>query len=243
MLEKVSILTRCGNRLEHAKYTLPRMLAQDYANLEVVLVDYNSTDDLVPFLWDNYMPEIESGKLKVVTYDQGGVFHHAHAWNLAIGAATGDLLFFLDIDVLVNSRLVPIVAARFKGQKQMFARPCDDVHVDVCGFLVARKEDVFAVRGYNEQLHGWGFEDGDMIKRLTLLGCDTLRLNMHGMLRPIEHAEDKRLSNVARLADHRMINRDINASRSLFLSLHYGHLANVGTTYGINGKYSTGGTK
>lgn len=233
MKEKVSILTRCGNRLEHARYTLPRMLAQDYQNLEVVIVDYNSTDGLIPFLWKEYMPELDNERLSIVRYDNGGEFHHAHAWNLAIKAAAGDILVFVDIDHLINTALVLHVVNRLGGQQKMFARPIPaDMHHDACGFIVARKEDVLAVRGYNEQLHGWGYEDGDFIRRLILYGCDCLTLNLTGMLIPIEHPDDVRLSNVPQQATAKLVNRDINCVRATMLQQYHGYLANIGADYG-----------
>ncbi|HEU4407510.1 MAG TPA: galactosyltransferase-related protein [Polyangiaceae bacterium] len=36
------------------------------------------------------------------------------------------------------------------------------------GLLLVRREDFLAVNGYNSGLHGWGWEDQDMISRLTL---------------------------------------------------------------------------
>jgi|SRR5471032_148367 len=36
------------------------------------------------------------------------------------------------------------------------------------GLLLVRREDFLAIEGYNSDLHGWGWEDQDMISRLTL---------------------------------------------------------------------------
>ncbi|HEY0189787.1 MAG TPA: galactosyltransferase-related protein [Kofleriaceae bacterium] len=36
------------------------------------------------------------------------------------------------------------------------------------GLLLVRRSDFLAIRGYNAGLHGWGWEDQDMIARLTL---------------------------------------------------------------------------
>ncbi|MDQ1159510.1 hypothetical protein QE385_003907 [Sphingomonas sp. SORGH_AS 950] len=38
------------------------------------------------------------------------------------------------------------------------------------GLLLVTKSDFLAIEGYNSQLHGWGWEDQDMISRLTLGG-------------------------------------------------------------------------
>jgi glycosyltransferase involved in cell wall biosynthesis len=44
------------------------------------------------------------------------------------------------------------------------------------GLLFVRKDDFHRVNGYNGQLHGWGWEDQDMISRLTL-GAGLTRIN------------------------------------------------------------------
>jgi predicted glycosyltransferase involved in capsule biosynthesis len=36
------------------------------------------------------------------------------------------------------------------------------------GLLMIRREDFLTINGYNSRLHGWGWEDQDMISRLTL---------------------------------------------------------------------------
>jgi hypothetical protein len=36
------------------------------------------------------------------------------------------------------------------------------------GLLMVRREDFLRINGYNSRLHGWGWEDQDMISRLTL---------------------------------------------------------------------------
>ena len=36
------------------------------------------------------------------------------------------------------------------------------------GLLMVRREDFLTINGYNSRLHGWGWEDQDMISRLTL---------------------------------------------------------------------------
>lgn len=38
------------------------------------------------------------------------------------------------------------------------------------GLLLVRREDFIGIEGYNSDLHGWGWEDQDMISRLTLGG-------------------------------------------------------------------------
>lgn len=228
-MEKVSIITRCMNREKHLCHSLPRMLAQTYQNLEVVVVNYNSSKSLSLLLYQ--FPELKAGKLKEVRAGKDS-FHHAHAWNVGIKESSGDILIFCDADILINTALVSIIVNRMRGNKKMFARSMDVAHNDLSGFLCARREDVIAIGGYNEQLLGWGFEDGDMRLRLILYGCDYLGLNLSGMVAVIEHAEQERTGECVKHMEDKVKNRDLNGCRSMLSRLHSAYRANVGVEWG-----------
>jgi GT2 family glycosyltransferase len=59
------------------------------------------------------------------------------------------------------------------------------------GLLVARREDFEKVGGYNGRLHGWGWEDQDMIARLTL-GAGLARVQS-GYVHHISHDDEARI--------------------------------------------------
>jgi hypothetical protein len=60
------------------------------------------------------------------------------------------------------------------------------------GLLLADKADFLSVEGYNGQLHGWGWEDQDMISRLTL-GAGLTRLT-EGYALHISHDDAGRIA-------------------------------------------------
>jgi hypothetical protein len=59
------------------------------------------------------------------------------------------------------------------------------------GLLLVRREDFLRVNGYNARLHGWGWEDQDMIGRLTL-GADLERI-MEGRAVHLSHNDAARV--------------------------------------------------
>jgi hypothetical protein len=59
------------------------------------------------------------------------------------------------------------------------------------GLLFARREHFEAINGYNAHLHGWGWEDQDMISRLTL-GLGLTRIN-EGRAIHISHDDQARI--------------------------------------------------
>jgi predicted glycosyltransferase involved in capsule biosynthesis len=60
------------------------------------------------------------------------------------------------------------------------------------GLLLVRRDDFLAVNGYNGRLHGWGWEDQDMISRLTL-GAGLVR-HLDGHAWHISHDDHARVS-------------------------------------------------
>lgn len=59
------------------------------------------------------------------------------------------------------------------------------------GLLLVRRGDFLGVSGYNARLHGWGWEDQDMIGRLTL-GAGLTRI-MHGRAIHLSHDDQARV--------------------------------------------------
>ena len=60
------------------------------------------------------------------------------------------------------------------------------------GLLLVRRADFLSINGYNGRLHGWGWEDQDMIARLTL-GSGLRRLQ-RGVVTHISHREEERMA-------------------------------------------------
>lgn len=59
------------------------------------------------------------------------------------------------------------------------------------GLLLVKRQDFLAIGGYNSRLHGWGWEDQDMISRLTL-GAGLTRVQQ-GQALHLSHGDDDRI--------------------------------------------------
>jgi hypothetical protein len=67
------------------------------------------------------------------------------------------------------------------------------------GLLLVRRSDFLAVNGYNSKLHGWGWEDQDMIARLTL-GRGLTRIN-DGYAIHLSHDDHARIAHYPPVKD------------------------------------------
>lgn len=81
------------------------------------------------------------------------------------------------------------------------------------GLLMARKADLVALDGYNGSFDGWGWEDQDMISRLTL-GLGRMRVQS-GILTHRSHGDDLRVCRYEQQLSSRWESRDRIFRRAL----------------------------
>ncbi|MEM7112876.1 MAG: glycosyltransferase [Chloroflexota bacterium] len=105
----VSVIIVSRNGRSHLAECLPSLVNQTYTNLEIILVDDQSTDDTLPFVVENY-PQI-----KVVTQHDGPNFPAGN--NLGIAHATGNLLFLLNNDTVLDPNCVAELVAAWDGRE------------------------------------------------------------------------------------------------------------------------------
>jgi glycosyltransferase involved in cell wall biosynthesis len=98
-LGKVSVIVAARDEARHIRAAVTALLAQDYPDYDVVVVDDRSTDGTGAIL-----DELAStdARLRVVHVPElpAGWLGKNHAMHVGAGTATGDLLLFTDADVL-----------------------------------------------------------------------------------------------------------------------------------------------
>jgi glycosyltransferase involved in cell wall biosynthesis len=96
----VSIIIPVYNRQNVIEECIRSVLAQSYPNFEVIVVDDGSTDstlDICKKLAEN------EPRIKLLSGEHGGV---SAARNMALDAATGEYVFFLDSDDVIHTQLL-----------------------------------------------------------------------------------------------------------------------------------------
>lgn len=202
---KISFCITCMNRLSHLKKTLRRNIKYnlDYPNLEFVLLDYNSADDLQSWTFKKFKKELDQGLLKYYKTEKPKYFHMAKAKNIAHHLATGDIVCNLDADNLtgkdfaffINSVMQDSlnVIGIHKGGKvnEYFSH-----HIPGCGGRIfLSKENFLKLGGYNECFIGWGHEDLEFKQRARLLGLSFVAIPK-SFLGVIRHSNHVRVKNM-----------------------------------------------
>jgi glycosyltransferase involved in cell wall biosynthesis len=113
---RTSVVIPCRNAVEFIGATLASVLAQDHADLELIVVDDGSTDgsgqEIARF----------GERVRAVTVPHGGA---CRARNVGLALATGDAVIFLDADDLLRPDTVGALTAELEraGASALIAAP------------------------------------------------------------------------------------------------------------------------
>ena len=167
---KISICTTCMDRLFTLKEVLPVNIKDniDYPNLEYVILDYNSRDNLSGWIKNNMMEYIESGLLNYYRTTEPKYYHPTHSRNVAFKLAQGEIVNNVDADNYTNPGFAHYINrfANERPEKAVFAK-VKKLHSRI-GFF--KNEFVNIIGGYDEELEGYGYQDRDLFNRAMCSG-------------------------------------------------------------------------
>lgn len=104
---KVSIITGTYNSAEFVKSCIESVNAQDYPNIEHIIIDGASKDDTVSII-----ENCQSRVVKIVSEPDNGIYD---AMNKGLKLATGDIVAILNSDDFYNSKnVISEVVQKFK---------------------------------------------------------------------------------------------------------------------------------
>ena len=168
---RISICTTCMGRTHDLKETLPVNMKdnEDYQNLEFVLVNYASRDDMDEWVKSSFEKEMESGRLRYVkVVDDIQYFEMGHSRNIAFKAATGEIVNNVDADNYTNREFASTLnkMAELQPRNAVFAKGKRLMH----GRLGFYKDEFIRIGGYDEDLSGYGFDDHNLLYRAMASG-------------------------------------------------------------------------
>jgi hypothetical protein len=193
---KISFCTVCMNRLHHLKITLPQNIKDnlDYGNIEFILLDYNSDDGLQEWVLDELHEHLKSGKVKFFRTEDPQYFHRCHSRNMAFKKASGQIICNVDADNYIGPSFAQYINDFFQSNLNSFLTPDYTVR-DSMGRVCIKKSDYHNIRGYNERLEGYGFDDLDLYRRLELMGINHAYIKSPEFLSVINHDNADRYKN------------------------------------------------
>lgn len=169
---KISIITNCMGRLNNIKQTFVKNIEDNraYGNVEFVLLNYGSKDDLDLWAFDNLMPYIRDGIVNYYKTTEPAYYSMTHSRNIGFKVATGDIVNNVDADHFTNSGFaerINSIANQFDTQKIVFVKTRQTNR----GRLGMYKTTFMELGGYDESIGGYGFDDQDLLARAYRSEC------------------------------------------------------------------------
>jgi len=185
-----SIVVTCKGRLHHLRQTLPKMLRQnaDFV-FEVVVVDYGCPQGT--FSWCRQFDV--SSLIAVLVEQDTDLFSVSRARNVGARTAGGEVYAFVDADIELDEGWLQIAAAPIlAGDAGLTrAKSRSGGKSDIWGTCCVSRELFHKVRGYDENMRGWGVEDNDLYERCRQQASE--RLFDGALLTAIPHGDDERV--------------------------------------------------
>ncbi|GAB3742816.1 glycosyltransferase family 2 protein [Spirosoma lituiforme] len=199
MNKKISLCTVCMNRTYHLKKTLIKNLEDDYDNQdsEYVLLNYNSSDDMEDWVRKELQIFIDMGKLVYYRTYEPKSFSQSHSRNMAFKLAKGDILCNIDADNFTGKRFSNYVINLFKKSNVFLSATIngdESKDTGILGRVCLLKDDFLRLRGYDERMKGYGYEDTDLKLRLKSLGNEEVFIDKQ-YCGYIQHENNARVSN------------------------------------------------
>lgn len=223
---KLSFATVCMNRLHHLKKTLPQNIEnnKNYKNLEFVILDYNSVDEMEQWIKTNFMKFIKKGRIVYYKNPYPNQFNMAHFKNMVSRLGSGNIICLIDADNYTGQGYAKYINSCFNRNYNSFLttigkRKTTNIK-DVLGRVCFRKDDFLAVEGFDESMNNYGFDDYDFANRLELIGRKRIIIKNNRFLEAIMHKDSERvkyLSNYSNFQDLYISHIDPSKSSLLFL--------------------------
>lgn len=201
---KISFCIVCMNRLHQLRETLIQNIKdnEDYPELEFIVLDYNSQDGMAEWIKKNVNEFISNKRLIYYRTNEPLSFSHSHSKNLAFNLANGDIVCNINADHYTGKGFAHYINERFNEDNNCVLTTIDfyktnrnyNPSKDVFGRVCVKKSDFLKIKGFDERMNRYGFEDWDFINRLELMGVKRVLIGDFKYLKFISHGEEERFS-------------------------------------------------
>ena len=189
----ISLVVPVMNRSDRVVDCLSTWIDQKEVN-EILIVDWSST---IPIKTDESLFSItKHEKTKIVRVnDEKSFMSMSYSLNVGVRETTQDHILKCDIDYkLTNPELLSIFS-REQNKNHFFCGTIPNKW-DFHGFAFFRKEDALKIKGYNEKILGWGWDDEDFYRRMEKIGLErVVIMNIEEFIYHIPHDDALRTAN------------------------------------------------
>jgi glycosyltransferase involved in cell wall biosynthesis len=173
----VSVIIPTCNRKNILQLVLASIVAQDYPNIEVLVVD-DGSDDGTPEMIEEFK-ESSDLVIKYIRFDHDG-YGLARSRNAGLVEANGEIICLIDDRYLMDSDAVSVFVSKLEPKMWVFGDKGADKSSFVENFSAIYKRDLVTIGGFNERIIYWGGMTGDITSKMRYnniksLYCPTAR--------------------------------------------------------------------
>lgn len=174
-LKSISFCISCRNRLWQIQDTLLKNLSCLDEDLEIVLVDYGSSDGLSDWVWANFKDYIDNQKLVFFEVKNLIGWSSPRAKNLAHRLSNGQYLFNLDADNFITAVDINLIRKSHKMNlpSHQWSGNWQDGSF---GRIGVPRELFFKLGGYDETFLPMGGQDLDLLNRIVAASISIAKL-------------------------------------------------------------------
>ena len=190
----ISLCIVVMNRTDDLKRTLPVTIEMAKASppVEIVILDYDSKDDLVDYLKNIDYP---------ITYARSPnhkFFSISHSRNCAVKASSGDYIVIQDADIILKEGTIPTWRKLLDKYDPVWlieeGRWIDDKHQGG-RLLVCQRNEFLKMGGYDERFNLCGPEDKDICMRLYRRNAKVETYSRH-LIDEIKTRQERKIANL-----------------------------------------------
>ena len=168
---RISICTVCMGRTHDLRQTLIKNIKdnEDYPNVEFVVLNYNSRDDMHDFMQSKEVATfLKNGRVRYMVTREPQFYQSSHSRNIAFRNSTGHIVTNVDADNFTGVGFASYLSrlANVCPRRALFVRRKWRIH----GRIGMFRDEFDHYGGYDEDLSGYGWEDYSLMGRVLRAG-------------------------------------------------------------------------
>ena len=184
----VSLVTCCMNRNENLLRAMTSWLALDEIN-EIVIVDWTSDEPVLDALGRQ---GISDARIRVIRAEEEPRWVLSYAFNLGFRYARYDKILKVDADIVLSEDFFTknkLLSNQFIAGAWELAKKGQE-HIN--GFFFASSGNLNTIRGFNEYITTYGWDDDDIYSRIQRIGVKKVFVDTE-TVHHLDHDDQQRL--------------------------------------------------
>lgn len=184
----VSLVTCCMNRSENLLKALPSWVRCPEIN-QIIIVDWGSKESVRDEIT---AAGIDDPRILVARVNDQPRWILSYAFNFGFRISAYDKILKTDADIIIKSEFFQENELRPGAFLSGDWRTAEKGQEHINGFFFVRRSDLLAIKGFNEYITTYGWDDDDIYFRLEQHGSNRVRIKTGGVYH-IPHGDAQRV--------------------------------------------------